>query len=92
MNQITFESFKAEKLAMGYDEVLTREWAPHWENDTHEHPFDADVLIVQGEMWLTLQGQTQHLQAGERFKVAKHVPHAEKYGAHGALFWVARKN
>jgi len=92
MKHATFESFKAEKLAMGYDEVLTREWAPHLENTTHEHPFDSDVFVAQGELWLTIQGQTQHYKAGDHFEVARHLPHAEKYGSEGALFWAARKN
>ena len=88
----TFESFKSEKLAMGYDEVLTREWAPHLVNDTHEHPFDSDVYVAQGELWLTIAGQAQHFKAGDSFKVPKHLPHAEKYGEQGALFWAARRN
>jgi quercetin dioxygenase-like cupin family protein len=43
-------------------------------------------------MWLTVGDQTQHLKAGDRFTLDRDVPHAERYGAQGATYWVARKN
>lgn len=89
----TLEEFRADMLASGYDEVLERTWAPDTVLDLHTHPFEARALVVQGEMWLQLQGQAQqHLQAGDRFHVLRDAPHAEKYGPTGATYWVARKN
>jgi hypothetical protein len=45
---------------------------------------------VQGEMWLTQHGATQHLKPGDRFEVIRGTPHVEKYGPQGATYWVAR--
>lgn len=87
----TFDAFKNRKLAEGYDEVLTREWAPGFENEPHEHPFDTDAVVAQGEFWLTINGQTTHYLAGAAFKVARGITHSERYGPEGALFWAARK-
>jgi hypothetical protein len=43
-------------------------------------------------MWLTMNGHTQHLQPGVIFELEPNVPHDERYGAQGAIYWVARKN
>ena len=92
MNTSSLEAFRADALSAGFDEVLEREWAPDTVVDTHTHPFDVDAVVVRGEMWLTVQGRTQHLRPGGRFTLARDVPHAERYGAEGAAYWVARRN
>jgi len=86
----TFETFTAEQRALGCDEVIERSWKPGTVIETHTHPFSVRALVVQGEMWLTLGENTQHLRAGDRFELASDVPHAERYGAEGATYWVAR--
>jgi quercetin dioxygenase-like cupin family protein len=88
----TFETFAAEHRAAGADEVLERRWQPNQVMDTHTHPFGVQALVVQGEFWLTVGQSVQHLKAGDRFELASDVPHAERYGAEGAIFWVARRN
>ena len=84
-------SFRASKLAAGADEVVERRWAPGQIVDTHTHPFDADALVTEGEMWLTCGGETRHLRAGDMFQIAQGAPHAERYGPQGAAYWVARR-
>lgn len=88
----SLEVFRATSQAAGFDEVLERRWAPDTVLDTHTHDFDADAVVVQGEMWLSCEGRTAHLLAGDRFALARLVPHAERYGPAGATFWVARRN
>ena len=86
----TFESFAEEQCAIGCDEVIERKWKPGTVVETHTHPFSARALVVQGEMWLTVGERTQHLRAGDRFELDHGVPHAERHGAEGATYWVAR--
>ena len=88
----SFESFQAAALQEGFDEVIVRTWDPLTVLDTHTHPFSVKALVTQGEMWLTVGDKTQHLQAGDRFELAREVPHAERYGPQGASYWVARQN
>lgn len=88
----TFEAFKSEALAQGFDEVLERQWKPGAVTQTHTHPFSVSALVVQGEMWLEQAGVDRHLVAGDRFTLEREVPHAERYGADGATYWVARRN
>lgn len=91
MTTQTFESFKTKQLEAGFDEVIERTWQPNTVLDTHTHPFAVDALVVQGEMWLTVNGQTQHLLPQDSFTLARDVPHEERYGPEGATYWVARK-
>ncbi|GAP34425.1 cupin domain-containing protein [Piscinibacter sakaiensis] len=86
-----FSRFRDEALARGYTEVLERRWEPGAVAPDHTHPFDASALVVQGELWLTVAGQTRHLRPGDRFELAAEVPHDERYGDAGATYWVARR-
>jgi hypothetical protein len=84
----SFDEFQRDALARGFDEVLERRWAPDTVIATHTHAFDADALVVEGEMWL----DERHIGRGGTFQLARGTPHAERYGADGATYWVARRN
>ena len=88
----TFDEFAATARAEGFDEVLVREWQPAQVLDTHSHPFEVQARVVRGEVWLTCGADTRHITAGGGFELARDIPHAERYGAEGATFWVARRN
>jgi quercetin dioxygenase-like cupin family protein len=44
--------------------VIEREWAPNTVLDTHTHAFGVHAIVTRGEMRLTMNGHTQHLQSG----------------------------
>ena len=92
MNPTSLDEFNAQALAEGFDEVLEREWPALTVLETHTHPFALKALVVRGEMWLTVDNETQHLIAGDSFALERDVPHAERYGQDGAEYWVARRN
>lgn len=87
----TFESFRQNALDKGYTDVIERRRASSEVVPEHSHPFDASILVVEGEMWLTAYGTTQRLRTGDRFSIGADVLHAERYGAKGTLYWVARR-
>jgi quercetin dioxygenase-like cupin family protein len=89
---LSFEQFQAQSLAGGFDEVLVREWAPGQVVPEHRHDFGVSAIVVQGEMWLTCDGPERHLLPGDTFTLYRNEPHAERYGAQGATYWVARRN
>lgn len=91
MNLPDFEIFRMAALARGFSEVLARDWAPCEEVGEHAHPFDADALVVTGEMWLTVGGVTRHLVPGGTFALSRGTLHQERYGSEGATYWVARR-
>ena len=92
MNDVTLGTFEAEARAQGFDEVLERRWPPSKVLDIHTHPFALRALVVAGEMWLTVGDDVRHLRPGDSFALERDVPHAERYGAEGATYWVARRN
>jgi quercetin dioxygenase-like cupin family protein len=57
----------------------------------HTHPFDARLLILEGEFILTCRGETRRYGAGESFELAANIPHAEAFGPQGAVYLVGRK-
>lgn len=92
MNRLDFEDFRAQAVNEGFDEVIERRWPAGTVLDTHTHPFALQALVVDGEMWLSVGPETRHLRVGDTFELAREVPHAERYGEHGACYWVARRN
>ena len=60
----SFEAFQAEARAAGCDEALVREWQPNAVLNAHTHPFDAEAIVVRGELLLTEGGRTWHLGPG----------------------------
>ena len=58
-----------------FREVLERKWAPGAVGAEHSHPFDADALVVQGEMWLTVDDVVRHLRSGDTFALNANVVH-----------------
>ena len=91
MPPLSFEEFESESRKLGFAEVLSRDWEPLTEVPEHTHPFTARALVTQGDLWLTVGDSTQHLRAGDRFELAHGTPHSERYGVHGATYWVARR-
>jgi hypothetical protein len=92
MNKLpTFDEFRSQALARGFDEVLERTWQPGTVVPLHTHDFAADALVVQGEMWLGEEGAERNLVAGDSFHLAAGTPHTERYGDAGATYWVARR-
>lgn len=87
-----FDAFRARALAEGFDDVLERRWDPDTVLDTHTHPFSVKAVVTAGDLWLTIDGSTRHLRPGDTFTLDRDVPHAERYGEHGATYWVARRN
>lgn len=92
MQSFDFATFEAAKRSRGFDEVVVREWKPGTVIDTHTHPFAVEALVVAGEMWLDCAGRTRHLRPGDTFELDREVPHAERYGPEGAVYWVARRS
>lgn len=84
----SFDEFRRDALARGFHEVLERQWEADTVLATHTHPFDADALVVAGQMWL----DDRQLAPGDTFQLARGTPHAERYGPAGATYWVARRN
>ncbi len=92
MNTDTFEAFRQRALDAGFDEVLERQWPADTVIDAHSHAFDVDAVVTHGDLWLSCEGNTRHLKAGDTFTLGRDTEHTERYGPEGATYWVARRN
>ena len=92
MDATKLREFEQQARAAGYDELLERRWEPNLTVALHSHPFDAHAVVVEGEMWLTCDEQTRHLQPGDTFTLERGHVHSERYGPGGATYLVARRN
>lgn len=88
MDRATWEAALA---ADGYKETLTRRMEPGQVAPEHSHPFDARLLILEGEFILTCRGETRRYGPGEAFELAADTPHAEAFGPQGATYLVGRR-
>jgi len=91
-NDAGFAQFQAQARQLGFDECLIRHWDANTFIDTHTHSFGVQALVVQGDVSLGVGDHLQDLVAGSRFSLEPGIPHTERYGAQGAVFWVARNN
>lgn len=87
----TFEEFRAAQLERGYHEVVERVWEAGTTVAEHTHAFSVEALVADGDLWLTVAGDTRHLRRGDTFELDADTPHGERYGPEGATYWAARR-
>lgn len=91
MDRPSCDAFASAARAEGFDEVIERVWPPGTVLESHTHPFALKAVVVAGEMWLIVGDRERHLRPGDAFALERDLPHAERYGAEGATYWVARR-
>lgn len=60
--------------------------------DVHTHPFEAQALIVSGEIAIGWGETHQVYRTGEVFHLNREQPHWERYGPNGVTYLSARKS
>ena len=84
-------AFEAELREKGYSEVAMRDWKAGEAVPEHVHPWDARVLVLEGEVTLTCGSEARTCRAGDVFELAANTPHTELYGPAGAKFLSGRR-
>jgi quercetin dioxygenase-like cupin family protein len=84
--------FEAELREEGYHEVVLREMAANATNPEHAHPFDARLLILDGEMTIACEGEERTYRAGDTFAMAAQRRHSERSGPQGARYLAGRRH
>ena len=88
---MTEQEFRNQLAADGITTVVAVEREANGFMDTHTHPFEARALILDGEITIVAEGNTQHCVAGDTFRLAANVPHTETYGPRGVKYLAGRK-
>lgn len=74
--------------AAGANFKVLRMDAAAYPDESHE--FDEALLVLDGQMNLSIQGEQVEVAAGEVFIVPAGVPHAVAPGSHGTLVIIDR--
>ena len=84
-------AFESELREQGYVEVVDRQMAANAVNPEHAHEFDARLLVLEGAMTITRDGEDRTYRAGETFAMSAGCRHAERCGPEGARYLAGRR-
>ena len=88
MDKTSFESRLREQ---GYENIGPREMAANTVNADHTHDFDAQVLVLDGEITITRDGKAWTFRAGDSCEVPAGTVHAEQIGPQGVRYLAGRR-
>lgn len=83
--------FEAELHAEGYQQVVDRRMEPGTVNPEHAHEFDAQLLILEGEMTVCCNGEEHTYRAGDTFAMTAGRRHTERCGPVGVRYLAGRR-
>jgi quercetin dioxygenase-like cupin family protein len=90
-NNMTEQEFRDLLAREGFSAVVAVEREPNGSMDTHTHPFEARVLVTDGEITVVCADGTYLCRSGDTFQLAANVPHTETYGPQGVKYLAGRK-
>jgi len=85
------DSFQKTTTAQGFSEPVLVERQANGFMDVHSHPFEAQALILEGQIEIGLEHTNQIYRAGDVFHLLTDQPHWERYGPQGVVYLSARK-
>ena len=88
MNADTFHKMVTDE---GFNEPVMVTRDPNGFIDTHEHPFEAKALILDGQIEIGLDSDARVYRPGDVFHLAMSESHWERYGPAGVVYLSARK-
>ena len=74
----------------GHKKIVTVTFPSGHTIDLHEHPFDADFVIVSGNMKLIVADKEYNLTPGDEFQLGAGIKHSEFMGKEGVILVSAR--
>lgn len=75
----------------GFRHTYVWEDGPDCRYSDHTHPVETAHIILEGEMTLTMGGQSRTYRAGERCDVAAGAVHAARMGPEGCRYLIGEK-
>jgi quercetin dioxygenase-like cupin family protein len=84
--------FETELRKEGYGEVVDRRMEANAVNPEHAHEFDARLLVLEGAMTITAEGNRRTYHAGDTFAMTAGCRHAEECGPGGVRYLAGRRH
>lgn len=85
-------AFETELREQGYGEVVDRRMEANAVNPEHAHEFDARLLVLEGAMTITSEGNQRTYRTGDTFSMSAGCRHAEQCGPKGARYLAGRRH
>lgn len=83
--------FEEQLHAEGFHYTHVWQDGPHAFYPDHTHEAETAHIILEGEMTLTMDGQTHTFRAGERCDVPAGAIHSARIGATGCRYLIGEK-
>jgi quercetin dioxygenase-like cupin family protein len=90
--QMERTNFESELREQGYGEVVDRRMEANAINPEHAHEFDARLLVLDGAMTITTEGNRRTYRAGDTFAMSAGCRHAEECGPEGVRYLAGRRH
>ena len=85
------QEFRQKLAADGFPEPVLVARDAAYGLDTHQHPFEAYALTLEGEFTVEVDGKPTVYRQGETFRLPPGCPHREFAGPQGARYLSGRK-
>ena len=90
MTQLTEEEARTILSERGHKNIVTVTYPKGQVNDAHDHPFDADAIVISGNIKILVSDKEYHLNPGDEFQLAAGIEHSEFVGEDGVRLVAAR--
>ncbi len=74
----------------GHKNIVEVSFPENHVNQSHTHPFNAEIIIVAGGMKVTIGGDEKNLAVGDQLELAANLEHSEHIGPGGVTYLAAR--
>jgi quercetin dioxygenase-like cupin family protein len=85
-------AFETSLKTDGFNDVERKVVQANVVNAVHTHPFAVRILVLSGEMSVTVNGAKHTCRAGDTFAMEPGCEHFEQYGPEGSVYLVGRKH
>ncbi len=85
------EHLEGQLRKEGFSHIYAWQDHPNAFYADHTHPVETTHLILEGEMTLTMDGQTHTFRAGERCDVRAGAMHSARIGPCGCRYLIGEK-
>ena len=90
MKHLTEKTAKKILSERGHKNIVTVTLPKGHVNDLHDHPFDADTVIIAGSIKIVVSDKVYNLNPGDEFQLDAGIKHSEFVGNNGVTLVAAR--
>ena len=70
----------------GHKNIVEVSWPQNHINEKHSHPWDAEIIVLYGNIKVMVENKEYLLKPGDEFKLKADIEHSEFVGDEGVTF------